>query len=179
MQRISDPGTVGRLERSSRRGRQQHPSVVRISLVRVAFQSGRWRDRHVRCEHGADGHVAASIIGGIPTLLPGSLNVGPMSLLSYGTASGDNVTVLVETIPGGVGQAAIQAAIQQAGATGDLQPISGLGDTAGATVTDHEATVAFAKNNTIVVISATVAAMAGTDLEPKVEAVAQQIAGKL
>jgi hypothetical protein len=123
--------------------------------------------------------VAASIIGGTPTLLPGSLNVGPMSLLSYGTASGDNVTVLVEAIPGGVGQAAIQAAIQQAGATGDLQPISGLGDTAGATVSDHEATVAFAKNNTIVVISATVAALAGTDLEPKVEAVAQQIAGKL
>jgi hypothetical protein len=123
--------------------------------------------------------VAASIIGGTPTLLPGSLNVGPMSLLSYGTASGDNVTVLVEAIPGGVGPAAIQAAIQQAGATGDLQPIRGLGDMAGATVTEQEATVAFAKNNTIVVISATVAAMAGTDLEPKVEVVAQQIAGKL
>ena len=50
---------------------------------------------------------------------------------------------------------------------------------AGKVVGDHEATVAFGKNGTIVVVSATVDAAAGTDLEPKVEAVAQQIAGQL
>jgi hypothetical protein len=123
--------------------------------------------------------VAASMSGGTPTppARQPQRRADEPAVLRNG--SGDNVTVLVEAIPGGVGPAAIQAAIQQAGATGDLQPIRGLGDMAGATVTEQEATVAFAKNNTIVVISATVAAMAGTDLEPKVEAVAQQIAGKL
>jgi hypothetical protein len=123
--------------------------------------------------------VAAAIIGGTPTLQPGSMNLGPISLASYATDSGDNVTVWVEAVPGGIEQAAIQAAIQQEGTSGDMQAISGLGDAAGKVVSDHDATVAFAKSNTIVVVSASVAAMAGTDLEPKVEAVAQQIAAKL
>jgi hypothetical protein len=123
--------------------------------------------------------VAASIIGGTPTLQPGSMNLGPISLASYGTDSGDDVTVYVETIGTGLEAAAIQAAIQAEGTNGDMTPISGLGDAAGKVVGDHEATVAFGKNGTIVVVSATVAAQAGTDLEPKVEAVAQQIAGQL
>jgi hypothetical protein len=123
--------------------------------------------------------VAAAIIGGTPTLQPGSMNLGPISLASYATDSGDNVTVWVEAVPGGIEQAAIQAAIQQEGTSGDMQAISGLGDAAGKVVSDHDATVAFAKNGTIVVVSASVAAVAGTDLEPKVEAVAQQIAAKL
>jgi hypothetical protein len=123
--------------------------------------------------------VAAAIIGGTPTLQPGSMNLGPISLASYATDSGDNVTVWVEAVPGGIEQAAIQAAIQQEGTSGDMQAISGLGDAAGKVVSDHDATVAFAKNGTIVVVSASVAAQAGTDLEPKVEAVAQQIAAKL
>jgi hypothetical protein len=123
--------------------------------------------------------VAASIIGGTPTLQPGSMNLGPISLASYGTDSGDDVTVYVETIGAGLEAAAIQAAIQAEGTNGDMTPISGLGDAAGKVVGDHEATVAFGKNGTIVVVSATVAAQAGTDLEPRVEAVAQQIAGQL
>jgi hypothetical protein len=123
--------------------------------------------------------VAAAIIGGTPTLQPGSMNLGPISLASYTTDSGDSVTVWVEAVPGGIEQAAIQAAIQQEGTSGQMQAISGLGDAAGKVVSDHDATVAFAKSNTIVVVSASVAAMAGTDLEPKVEAVAQQVAAKL
>lgn len=123
--------------------------------------------------------LAASIIGGNPTLQPGSMDLGPVSLAAYGTDSGDNVAVYVETIGTGLEAAAIQAAIQQEGTSGDMTPVSGLGDAAGKVVGDHEATVAFGKNGTIVVVSATVAAQAGTDLEPKVEAVAQQIAGQL
>lgn len=123
--------------------------------------------------------VAASIIGGNPTLQPGSMNLGPISLASYGTDSGDSVSVYVETIPGGVSSALLQAAITSAGNSGDMTPVSGLGDAAGKVIDDHEATVAFAKNGTIVVVSASVDSQAGTDLEPKVEAVAQQIAGKL
>jgi hypothetical protein len=124
--------------------------------------------------------IAASIIGGTPTLQPGSLNFGPVSLAAYGTDSGDSVAVYVETIGSGLEAAAIQAAISsQDGGSADMTPISGLGDAAGKVVADHEATVAFGKNGTIVVVSATVDAQAGTDLEPKVEALAQQIAGKL
>jgi hypothetical protein len=123
--------------------------------------------------------VAASILGGTPTLQPGSMNLGPISLATYGTDSGDVVTVYVETLGTGLEAAAIQAAIQSEGTTGDMVPISGLGDAAGKVVGDHEATVAFGKSGTIVVVSATVAAQAGTDLEPKVEAVAQQVAGQL
>ena len=123
--------------------------------------------------------VAAAILGGTPTLQPGSMNLGPISLATYGTDSGDDVTVYVETIGTGLESAAIQAAIQAEGTNGDMTPISGLGDAAGKVVDAHSATVAFGKNGTIVVVEASVAAQAGTDLEPKVEALAQQIAGKL
>jgi hypothetical protein len=123
--------------------------------------------------------IAASILGGTPTLQPGSMNLGPISLASYGTDNGDDVTVYVETIGTGLESAAIQAAIQSEGTNGDMTPVSGLGDAAGKVVDDHSATVAFGKNGTIVVVEASVAAQAGTDLEPKVEAIAQQIAGKL
>jgi hypothetical protein len=124
--------------------------------------------------------VAATIIGGTPTLQPDSMNFGPVSLAAYGTDNGDNVAVYVETLGSGLEAAAIQAAISsQDGGSGDMTPISGLGDAAGKVVGDHEATVAFGKSGTIVVVSATVDAQAGTDLEPKVEALAQQIAGQL
>jgi len=123
--------------------------------------------------------VAATILGSSATLQPGSMNLGPISLATYGTDSGDEVTVYVETLGTGLEGAAIQAAIQAEGTSGDMTPISGLGDAAGKVVEDHGATVAFGKNGTIVVVSATVASQSGSDLEPKVEAVAQQVAGKL
>jgi hypothetical protein len=123
--------------------------------------------------------VAASILGGTPTLQPGSMNLGPISLATYATDSGDDVTVYVETIGSGLESAAIQAAIQAEGTNGDMTPISGLGDAAGKVVGDHNATVAFGKNGTIVVVEASVASQAGTDLEPKVEAIAQQVASQL
>lgn len=123
--------------------------------------------------------IAAQIIGGSPTLQPGSMNLGPISVATYGTDSGDDVTVYVETLGTSLESAAIQAAIQAEGTNGDMTPISGLGDAAGKVVGDHDATVAFGKNGTIVVVEASVAAQAGTDLEPKVEALAQQIAGQL
>ena len=123
--------------------------------------------------------VAASIIGGTATVAPGSITTGPLSILSYTNASGDEVTMLVETLAGGVQQTILQAALAQAGAAGDLQPVSGLGDTGGKIVGDHDATLAFAKNNTIVVITATSSASAGTDLDTKLEALAQTVLGKL
>jgi hypothetical protein len=123
--------------------------------------------------------VAASILGGTPTLQPGSMNLGPISLATYGTDSGDDVTVYVETLGTALEAQAIQAAIQAEGTSGDMTPISGLGDAAGKVVDAHQATVAFGKNGTIVVVEASVASQAGTDLEPKVEAIAQQVASQL
>jgi len=123
--------------------------------------------------------VASSIIGGTATLLPGGINAGPLSSLSYTNATGDDVTILIETLPGVIQQAMVQAALAQAGANGELTPITGLGDTAGKNVGDHNATIGFAKGGTIVILTATSAASAGTDIETKLESLAQQIAGKL
>jgi hypothetical protein len=124
--------------------------------------------------------MAASIIGGSPTkvVIPGLGGPG-MGLVAYSTATGDTVTVLVEQVPGGIANAGLQAAIQAAGAQGSLTSISGLGDAAGKVVATYEATVAFVKGSNLVVIVASSSTTAGTDLEPKVEAVARQVAGKI
>jgi len=123
--------------------------------------------------------MAASIIGGSLTKTNGNLGGPSMSVVVYSNANGDSVTVLVEQVPAGIGTAMLQAAIQSAGAQGTLEVISGLGDAAGKAVTTNEATVAFVKGANLVVISASASTTAGADLEPKVESVAQQVAGRI
>ncbi|HEV2006206.1 MAG TPA: hypothetical protein VGQ85_06280, partial [Candidatus Limnocylindrales bacterium] len=123
--------------------------------------------------------MAASIIGGTLTKTNGPGAGTAMSVVVYSNANGDSVTVLVEQVPAGIGTAMLQAAIQAAGAQGTLEVISGLGDAAGKAVTTNEATVAFVKGVNLVVISGSASAMAGADLEPKVESVAQQVAGRI
>ena len=123
--------------------------------------------------------MAASVIGGSPSKVTPPMSIPNVSLVSYGTGSGDSVTVFIETVPGGIASTQLQAAIALAGVQGQLQTVSGLGDAAGKVVDANEATVAFVKGNELVVVSAQSATKAGTDLEPKVEALAKQIAGKL
>ncbi len=125
--------------------------------------------------------AAASIIGGTVTKVqtPGVGSAPGMSLASYTNGTGDSVTILVEPVPAAVGATILQAAIRAAGANGDLVPVSGLGDTAGQVTGPNEATVAFAKGNTLVVVYAQTSNTAGSDLEPKLQSLAQQIAGKL
>jgi hypothetical protein len=123
--------------------------------------------------------MAATIIGGTITKTNGPGVGTAMSIVVYSNATGDTVTALIEQVPAGVGGTMLQAAIQAAGAQGALETISGLGDAAGKAVTANEATVAFVKGVNLVVIAASTSAMAGTDLEPKVEALAQQVAGRL
>ena len=125
--------------------------------------------------------MAASVIGGSPTAvtLPGNIVSGVASLASYANANGDDVTVVVEHIPSTVPAAMLQAAIQMAGAKGDLQAVSGLGDAAGKVVGTNDATIAFAKGGTIVVLGASASGMTGSDLESKLESLAQQVAGKV
>ncbi len=122
---------------------------------------------------------AASIIGGSPTPVTLPLSIPNMSIASYENTDGDSVTVFVEAIPGGLASVQLQAAMAMAGAQGDLQTISGLGDAAGKDVTDSEATIAFVKGSTIVMMQASSGTLAGSDLEPKLEAIARQVADKL
>ncbi len=122
---------------------------------------------------------AASIIGGALTPVAFPVSIPNMSIASFGNADGDSVTVFVEAIPGGMASAQLQAAVAMAGAKGDLQPVSGIGDAAGKEVNANDATVAFVKGSTLVVVQATSGTATGTDLEPKLEAVARQVAGKL
>ncbi len=124
--------------------------------------------------------IATSIIGGTTSKISVPIPAGsPMSIAGYINTTGGSVTVLVETIPAGAANSLLQTAIRAAGANGDLQPLSGLGDAAGKVVNAHDATVAFAKGSTLVVVYADEASATGTDLESKIEAVAQQIASKL
>jgi len=123
--------------------------------------------------------MASSIIGGTLTKTLGNLGAAGMSTVVYSNASGESVSVIIEVVPGGFSSAALQAAMQYAGSQGSLVPITGLGDAAGKEVTANEASVAFAKGSNLVLISASSSTTAGTDLEPKVESVAQQVAGKL
>jgi hypothetical protein len=123
--------------------------------------------------------MAASIVGGTPTKVTPPINVPGVSIASYATTSGDAVAIYVQAFPGGVATAQLQAAMAMAGGQGSIQPVSGVGDAAGKEVGAHEATLAFVKGSTLVVLTASVDSMAGTDLEPKVESLAGQIAGKL
>jgi hypothetical protein len=123
--------------------------------------------------------MAASVIGGSPTKVTPPMSIPNVSLASYGTSGGDSVTVFVEAIPGGLASAQLQAAMAMAGSQGSLTPVSGIGDAAGKVVDANEATVAFVKGSNVVVISAQSGSASGSDLEPKVEALAQQVAGKM
>ena len=126
--------------------------------------------------------IAGSIIGGTPTRinLPGGVAGGAaMSVVAYTNTGADNMTVLVEQIPGTFATGMLQAAIQSAGGQGDLKPVSGLGDSAGQVTNEHDATVAFAKGNSLVVLAAAVDALSGADIEAKLEALARQLAGTL
>ena len=121
--------------------------------------------------------AAGSIIGGTVTkqAIPPT---GAMSIVAYTNTAGDSVTVLVEQVPGGATSELMQAGIGAAGARGEVQPLSDLGDAAGKVVNANDASVVFVKGNTLVVIHAEAATSSGTDLEPKLESLARQIEGK-
>jgi hypothetical protein len=123
--------------------------------------------------------MASTIIGGTLTKTLGNLGAAGLGTVVYSNAAGDSVSVIVEVVPGGFSTAALQAAMQYAGSQGSLVPISGLGEAAAKEVTANGATVAFVKGSNLVLIEATSSTTAGTDLEPKVESLAQQVAGKL
>lgn len=123
--------------------------------------------------------MASTIIGGTLTKTLGNLGAAGLGTVVYSNAAGDSVSVIVEVVPGGFSSAALQAAMQYVGSQGSLVPISGLGEAAGKEVTANGAAVAFVKGSNLVLIEATSSTTVGTDLEPKVESLAQQVAGTL
>ena len=120
--------------------------------------------------------MATSLLGSQATAVAGIST--PISA-GYSDAAGDTVSIFVEAMPGVLNQTLLTSALSQANSDGSLVPISGLGDIAGKEVSDNSATVGFAKNGTLVIINAESSTAAGSDLEPKIEALAQQIVGSL
>jgi hypothetical protein len=94
--------------------------------------------------------------------------------------------VVVETIPGGLNQAALQLALSTALAAGgsdasggSVTSVSGLGSAAIKEVDANSATYAFSKDNYFVVISITSSKNSGAAMDSQVEAPAQTAAGQL
>jgi hypothetical protein len=102
-----------------------------------------------------------------------------------GTGGGGGV-IVVEPFPGGLGQAALQAAVAgalSAGGSdsngGTTSAVSGLGSAAIKEIDANSATYAFSKDNFLVVINVTSSTNTGAAMDSQVAAAAQTAAGKL
>lgn len=102
------------------------------------------------------------------------------------TTSGSGGVIVVEPFPGGLGQAALQAAVAGAlssnggsSSGGAVTPVSGLGDAAIKQIDTNSATYAFSKDNYLVVISITSGTNTGAAMDSQVQAAAETAAGQL
>jgi hypothetical protein len=101
-----------------------------------------------------------------------------------GTGGGGGV-IVVEAIPGVLGQAALQAAIAAAlsnsatSSGGTAVAVSGLGSGAIKEIDSNSATYAFVKDNDLVVVNVTSGTKTGADMDSQVESIAQNIAGSI
>jgi|HubBroStandDraft_6_1064221.scaffolds.fasta_scaffold764099_2 hypothetical protein len=102
------------------------------------------------------------------------------------STGGGGGVIVVEPFPGGLGQAALQAAIAgalSAGGSdsngGTTSAVSGLGSAAIKEIDADSATYAFAKDNYLVVINITSSTNSGAAMDSQVLAAAQSAAGKL
>jgi hypothetical protein len=102
------------------------------------------------------------------------------------TTGGSGGVIVVEPFPGGLGQAALQAAVAGALSSGGANSsggtpmtVTGLGDAAIKEIDANGATYAFSKGNYLVVINITSATNTGADMDSQVLAAAQKAAGQL
>jgi hypothetical protein len=101
-----------------------------------------------------------------------------------GTGGGGGV-IFIESIPGALGQAALQAAIASAlsgsaaSSGGTSVAVSGLGSGAIKEIDANSATYAFLKDNDLVVVDVSSGTKTGADMDSQVEAIAQNIAGSI
>lgn len=102
------------------------------------------------------------------------------------STGGGGGVVVVEPFPGGLGQAALQAALAGALSAGGSDSgggtttgVPGLGSAAIKEIDADSATYAFSKDNYLVVINITSSTNTGAAMDSQVEAAAQAAAGKL
>ncbi|HEY6471099.1 MAG TPA: hypothetical protein VI434_15195 [Candidatus Dormibacteraeota bacterium] len=127
-------------------------------------------------------------ISGDPNVAEVSGTCSATTCVYADTAStgGGGGVIVVEPFPGGLGQAALQAALDgalSAGGTdsngGTTTAVSGLGSAAIKEIDTNSATYAFAKDNYLVVINVTSNTNTGSAMDSQVLAAAQTAAGKI
>jgi hypothetical protein len=101
-----------------------------------------------------------------------------------GSGGGGGV-IFVEPFPGGLGQSALQAAIDTAlsgqanSSGGTAVSVSGLGSGAIKEVDANSVTYAFVKDNYLVVLNVTSGTKSGSDMDSQVGSAAQSVAGSI
>jgi len=101
-----------------------------------------------------------------------------------GSGGGGGV-IFVEAFPGGLGQSALQAAIDTAlsgqanSSGGTAVSVSGLGSGAIKEVDANSVTYAFVKDNYLVVLNVTSGTKSGSDMDSQVGSAAQSVAGSI
>jgi|GEM_PF-3428652 len=147
--------------------------------------------------NGTSGNASASTLINVTDVqtLSGDPNVAAVSggctaaICAFADTTGSGGgggLVFVEPIPGGLGQAALQAALTAALASGgstssgtSVTAVSGLGSAAIKSIDANSATYAFSKDNYFVVISVSSTTKSGAAMDPGVAAAAQTAAGKV
>jgi hypothetical protein len=125
--------------------------------------------------------TASQLVGGqVAQVSISATSATSFCVYASGKAS-DGLAVFVQQTPGGDAKKVVQAALDRnAAPSAHLSTaVKGIGDTAGTKTDAHNAAVIFARHNLLVVLTATSAGKSGTDLLPKLEAIAKQVAAKL
>ena len=125
--------------------------------------------------------TASQLVGASVFQVSTSATVATSFCVYASTKSSEGVAVFVQLAPGGDAKKVVQAALDHNAAPSARlsTAVTGIGDAAGTKTDAHDAAVVFARHNLLVVLTATAASKNGTDLLPKLEAIAKQVAAKL
>jgi hypothetical protein len=125
--------------------------------------------------------TASQLVGVSVFQVSTSATVATSFCVYASTKSSEGVAVFVQLAPGGNAKKVVQAALDHNAAPSARlsTAVTGIGDAAGTKTDAHDAAVVFARHNLLVVLTATAAGKSGTDLLPKLEAIAKQVAAKL
>ena len=147
--------------------------------------------------NGSSGNASASSLLAVTDVqtISGDSNVAAVSggctaticaFADTAGSGGGGGLVFVQAFPGGLGQAALQAALTAALASGgsnsgggSVTAVSGLGSAAIKSIDANSATYAFSKDNYFVVISVSSTTKSGAAMDSQVAAAAQSAAGKV
>jgi hypothetical protein len=119
------------------------------------------------------------------TALSGACSATTCIYSDTGGTGGGGGIIFVEPFPGGLGQSALQAAIDTAlagqanSSGGTAVTVSGLGSGAIKEVDANSVTYAFVKDNYLVVLNVTSGTKSGSDMDSQVGSAAQKVAGSI